>query len=266
MPEVVAEDAGCAEARVRGQARRAAGGSTAWKCPQPIGAPYAQRRGYVAKRGGALEATPRGRLLAAFLGAFFGRYVDYGFTAALEASLDAVSGARGRRRAACINWTVVGASSQRCTARYNAAQPCKLWCLAHPDGHLLVTGDEAQQGSAGWGLTAQQAGEDGRRRAWGVGSVVVRAAGSEHAALAASAAARGAERGRARAGGSERWGDVLQAFWGPFRDNLAQVAGVSMTDVIDVLDARLGARFFPPQACPLHTSVGQLNVHSRRWY
>jgi len=148
MPEVVAEDAGCAEARVRGQARRAAGGSTAWKCPQPIGAPYAQRRGYVAKRGRSLEATPRGRLLAAFLGAYFGRYVDYGFTAALEASLDAVSGARGRRRAACINWTRSwGASSQRCTARSNAAQPCKLWCLAQPDGHLLATGMKRSRGA-----------------------------------------------------------------------------------------------------------------------
>jgi hypothetical protein len=62
---------------------------------------------------------------------------------------------------------------------------------------------------------------------------------------------RGVQRGpHARAGGSERWGDVLQGFWGPFRDNLAQVAGVSMTDVIDVLDERLGAHFFP-QACPL---------------
>ncbi len=88
-----------------------------------------------------------------------------------------------------------------------------------------------------------------------MGAVVVRVSGSEHDALAASAAARGAERGRARAGGSERWGDVLQGFWAPFRDNLAQVAGVSMTDVIDVLDARLGAHFFPPQACPLYTTV-----------
>ena len=51
-----------------------------------------QRRGYVAKRGGSLEATARGRLLSAFLGAYFGRYVDYGFTASMEDSLDAVSG------------------------------------------------------------------------------------------------------------------------------------------------------------------------------
>ena len=48
----------------------------------------------MAKRGGSLEATARGRLLAAFLSAYFGRYVDYGFTAMLEDSLDAVSGAQ----------------------------------------------------------------------------------------------------------------------------------------------------------------------------
>ena len=50
-----------------------------------------QRRGYVAKRGGSLEATARGRLLSAFLRAYFQRYVDYGFTASMEDSLDAVS-------------------------------------------------------------------------------------------------------------------------------------------------------------------------------
>lgn len=46
----------------------------------------------MAKRGGSLEATARGRLLSAFLRAYFERYVDYGFTAAMEDSLDAVSG------------------------------------------------------------------------------------------------------------------------------------------------------------------------------
>lgn len=46
----------------------------------------------MAKRGGSLEATARGRLLSAFLAAYFQRYVDYGFTAAMEDSLDAVSG------------------------------------------------------------------------------------------------------------------------------------------------------------------------------
>ena len=51
-----------------------------------------QRRGYVAKHGGSLEATARGRLLSAFLAAYFQRYVDYGFTASMEDSLDAVSG------------------------------------------------------------------------------------------------------------------------------------------------------------------------------
>lgn len=76
------------------EAQPAGGTHACSHCPQQIHARGGgQRRGYVAKRGGALEPTPRGRLLAAFLGAYFGRYVDYGFTAALEDSLDAVSGA-----------------------------------------------------------------------------------------------------------------------------------------------------------------------------
>jgi hypothetical protein len=53
----------------------------------------AQDRGYVAKEGRALRPESRGRVLAAFLGAYFERYVDYGFTAGLEEQLDTVSGA-----------------------------------------------------------------------------------------------------------------------------------------------------------------------------
>lgn len=41
---------------------------------------------------------------------------------------------------------------------------------------------------------------------------------------------------------------MLGGFWGPFRDNLAQVAGVAVTDIIDVLNDQLGAHFFPQQA------------------
>ncbi len=113
-----------------GKRRRAAGGSTASKSPLLTSALHAQRRGYVAKRGGALEATPRGRLLAAFLGAYFGRYVDYGFTASLEASLDAVSGARSQRRTACMKWTrpwVRAASAAQPVLMRHSRVSCGMW-------------------------------------------------------------------------------------------------------------------------------------------
>ena len=53
-------------------------------------------RGYVekagaAKRGRALAAAPRGAVLAAYLNAFFGKYVDSAFTSDLEAALDSVA-------------------------------------------------------------------------------------------------------------------------------------------------------------------------------
>lgn len=61
-----------------------------------------QARGYVSKQGKALKAEPLGRVLTAFLTAYFPRYVDYGFTAGMEAQLDDVSGAARRHsRAAC---------------------------------------------------------------------------------------------------------------------------------------------------------------------
>lgn len=52
----------------------------------------AQARGYVSKHNKALKAEPLGRVLTAFLAAYFPRYVDYGFTAGMEAQLDDVSG------------------------------------------------------------------------------------------------------------------------------------------------------------------------------
>lgn len=60
--------------------------------PQVLPLPI-QARGYVSKQGKALKAEPLGRVLTAFLAAYFPRYVDYGFTAGLEAQLDDVSGA-----------------------------------------------------------------------------------------------------------------------------------------------------------------------------
>jgi DNA topoisomerase I len=51
-----------------------------------------QTRGYVSRQGRALKAEPLGRVLTAFLAAYFPRYVDYAFTAGLEAQLDDVSG------------------------------------------------------------------------------------------------------------------------------------------------------------------------------
>ncbi len=53
-----------------------------------------QDRKYVSKQGRALHAESLGRVLTAFLLAYFPDFVDYGFTSALEAQLDDVSGAR----------------------------------------------------------------------------------------------------------------------------------------------------------------------------
>ena len=44
------------------------------------------------REGRALRPESRGRVLSAFLQHYFARYVDYGFTAALEDQLDHVSG------------------------------------------------------------------------------------------------------------------------------------------------------------------------------
>lgn len=53
---------------------------------------------------------------------------------------------------------------------------------------------------------------------------------------------------------------MLGGFWGPFRDNLAQVAGVAVADIINVLNDQLGAHFFPQQARSSVTAT-----HSRRF-
>lgn len=53
-----------------------------------------QDRGYVSKEGRSsrLRAEPTGRLLVAYLMLYFPKYLDYGFTSGMEASLDDVSG------------------------------------------------------------------------------------------------------------------------------------------------------------------------------
>ncbi len=50
-----------------------------------------QDRGYVRKDGGRLFPEDKGRLVTAFLSTYFRRYVEYDFTAGLEAELDHVS-------------------------------------------------------------------------------------------------------------------------------------------------------------------------------
>lgn len=42
--------------------------------------------------GRTLRPQPLGRVLSAFLEAYFGTYVDYGFTAGMEEQLDEVAG------------------------------------------------------------------------------------------------------------------------------------------------------------------------------
>jgi len=56
-------------------------------------------RGYVSKGGGGSGRSPlvpetRGRMVSAFLSSFFTKYVDYGFTAALEDQLDNIAAGR----------------------------------------------------------------------------------------------------------------------------------------------------------------------------
>ncbi len=40
---------------------------------------------------------------------------------------------------------------------------------------------------------------------------------------------------------------MLKDFWVPFEEAVSQASGVSITEVIDVLDPLIGAQFFAPQ-------------------
>jgi DNA topoisomerase-1 len=50
-----------------------------------------------------------------------------------------------------------------------------------------------------------------------------------------------------RAGGGAAWREVLRGFWAPFEAAVAATGGVSVTEVIDVLDPLIGAHFLPAQ-------------------
>ena len=43
---------------------------------------------------------------------------------------------------------------------------------------------------------------------------------------------------------------MLKDFWVPFEAQVSQTSGISITEVIDVLDPLIGAQFFPPQVSP----------------
>ena len=51
-----------------------------------------RERGYAAIEGGCFAPLERGRVATAFLEEFFGRWVDFGFTSAMEAELDRIAG------------------------------------------------------------------------------------------------------------------------------------------------------------------------------
>ena len=51
-----------------------------------------RERGYAAIEGGCFAPLERGRVATAFLEEFFGRWVEYGFTAAMEEELDRIAG------------------------------------------------------------------------------------------------------------------------------------------------------------------------------
>src|SRR5581483_8109912 len=59
-----------------------------------------QDRNYVRLERRRFHPEDRGRIVTAFLTGFFKRYVEYGFTAALEEQLDDISGGR-------IDWKTV---------------------------------------------------------------------------------------------------------------------------------------------------------------
>lgn len=43
------------------------------------------------------------------------------------------------------------------------------------------------------------------------------------------------------------WKEVLKDFWVPFEQLIGQTSGISITEVIDVLDPLIGPQFFPAQ-------------------
>lgn len=47
--------------------------------------------------------------------------------------------------------------------------------------------------------------------------------------------------------GQALWREVLKDFWVPFEQLVSQTSGISITEVIDVLDPLIGQQFFPPQ-------------------
>ena len=62
--------------------------------PEAAGCSTIQDREYVRKEKNRLIPEDKGRLVIAFLENYFGRYVEYDFTAGLEEKLDDVSGGR----------------------------------------------------------------------------------------------------------------------------------------------------------------------------
>lgn len=89
-----------------------------------------QDRGYVVKEGRALKPESRGRVLTAFLQAYFPGYIDYSFTASLEVELDGVSGAPLRpSNQGCTSW-----SSLRCRKATVSLIDNLCWQKGH---HLL---------------------------------------------------------------------------------------------------------------------------------
>ena len=76
-----------------------------------------QDRKYVSKEGRTLHAESLGRVLTAFLQAYFPDVVDYGFTSALEAQLDDVSGGRADWTSVCSEfWRPLSSAAQSTAA------------------------------------------------------------------------------------------------------------------------------------------------------
>ena len=73
----------------------------------------------------------------------------------------------------------------------------------------------------------------------------------------------------ATAAGKAVWKEVLKDFWGPFEQLVSQTSGISITEVIDVLDPLMGAQLFQPQVlhrqrCIVHHGILLTNAYHER--
>ena len=183
--------------------------------------------GYVAKEGRALRPESRGRVLTAFLQAYFRRYVDYGFTAGLEDQLDTITGerqcqlsARWQNKMNIDSPTLDGSIVHDLTYAHTVMRICIRPQLVY---YTSIPFSDV-------------AGEMGDRRA----CIFFTTAGC--------ASPSPVLRVGAHAGGGAAWKEVLRDFWVPFEGAVSAAAGIPTKDVVDALDPLICVHFLPVQA------------------